>query len=168
MSIAADRHAAIDHDLGPGDEARFVGREKQRRMGGVAPVAHESRGNAIDTGFQQLLDIAPGALEVTAGLIYLALLTVLTLAKGLSVAIVAFGLIASAVCGLLGPLFVPFFIVPKLDFLFWGWFKAFLQYSFMPVVAYAYLIVFERFLYQVLTTYRKASRRTCICSTESK
>jgi type IV secretory pathway VirB6-like protein len=96
--------------------------------------------------------IAPGALEVTAGLIYLALLTVLTLAKGLSVAIVAFGLIASAVCGLLGPLFVPFFIVPKLDFLFWGWFKAFLQYSFMPVVAYAYLMVFERFLYQVLTT----------------
>jgi hypothetical protein len=96
--------------------------------------------------------IAPGALEVTAGLIYLALLAVLTLAKGLSVAIVAFGLIASAVCGLLGPLFVPFFIVPKLDFLFWGWFKAFLQYSFMPVVAYAYLMVFERFLYQVLTT----------------
>jgi type IV secretory pathway VirB6-like protein len=96
--------------------------------------------------------IAPGALEVTAGLIYLALLVVLTLAKASSVAIVAFGLIASAVCGLLGPLFVPFFIVPKLDFLFWGWFKAFLQYSFMPVVAYAYLMVFERFLFRVLTT----------------
>ena len=39
-------------------------------------------------------------------------------------AVIAFGLIASAVCALLGPLFVPFFIVPKLDWLFWGWFKA--------------------------------------------
>jgi hypothetical protein len=28
-------------------------------------------------------------------------------------AVIAFGLIASAVCGLLGPIFVPFFIVPK-------------------------------------------------------
>jgi hypothetical protein len=99
--------------------------------------------------------IAPGALDVTAGLIYLALLVVLTLAKALSVAVVAFGLIASAVCGLLGPLFVPFLIAPKLDWLFWGWFKTFLQYSFVPVVAYAYLMVFERFLYQVLTTLPK-------------
>jgi hypothetical protein len=37
-------------------------------------------------------------------------------------AVIAFGLIASAVCALLGPIFVPFFLVPKLDWLFWGWF----------------------------------------------
>ena len=65
---------------------------------------------------------------------------------------VAFGLIASAVCALLGPIFVPFFIVPKLDFLFWSWFKAFLQYSFIPVVALAFLMIFERFVFQFLTT----------------
>jgi type IV secretory pathway VirB6-like protein len=65
---------------------------------------------------------------------------------------VAFGLIASAVCALVGPLFVPFFIVPKLDWLFWSWFKAFIQYSFIPVVAFAFLMIFERFIYQYLTT----------------
>src|SRR5437899_428798 len=59
---------------------------------------------------------------------------------------------ASAVCALLGPIFVPFFIVPKLDFLFWSWFKAFIQYSFIPVVAFAFLMIFERFVYQFLTT----------------
>ena len=44
--------------------------------------------------------------------------------------VIAFGIIATAVCVLLGPIFIPFFIVPQLDWLFWGWFKCFLQYSF--------------------------------------
>jgi hypothetical protein len=79
-------------------------------------------------------------------------LIVVTLAKVISLAIVTFGLIASAVCALLGPIFVPFFIVPKLDWLFWSWFKAFVQYSFIPVVAFAFLMIFERFVFQYLTT----------------
>jgi type IV secretory pathway VirB6-like protein len=66
--------------------------------------------------------------------------------------VIAFGLIASAVCALLGPIFVPFFIVPKLDWLFWGWLKAFIQYSFIPVVAVAFLMIFEQFVYRYVTT----------------
>jgi TrbL/VirB6 plasmid conjugal transfer protein len=69
----------------------------------------------------------------------------------ISLAVVAFGLVGSAVCALLGPIFVPFFIVPKLDWLFWSWFKAFVQYSFVPVVAFAFLMIFERFIFQYLT-----------------
>src|SRR4029077_10709963 len=53
---------------------------------------------------------------------------------------------------LLGPIFVPFFIVPKLDWLFWGWLKAFIQYSFIPVVAIAFLMIFERFVFRYVTT----------------
>ena len=49
-------------------------------------------------------------------------------------------------------LFVPFFIVPKLDWLFWSWLKAFIQYSFIPVVAIAFLMVFERFIFRYVTT----------------
>ena len=63
-----------------------------------------------------------------------------------------FGLIASAVCTLVGPLFVPFFIVPKLDWLFWSWLKAFIQYSSIPVIAFAFLMIFERFLFGYLST----------------
>src|SRR6266542_1614659 len=91
--------------------------------------------------------VQPDAWSILANLLYWLLLIVVTLAKVISLAVVAFGLIASAVCALLGPIFVPFFIVPKLDFLFWSWFKAFIQYSFIPVVALAFLMIFHRFLF---------------------
>lgn len=96
--------------------------------------------------------VQPDAWSILANLIYWLLLIVVTLAKAISLAVVAFGLIASAVCALLGPIFVPFFIVPKLDWLFWSWFKSFVQYSFIPVVAFAFLMIFERFIFQYLTT----------------
>jgi hypothetical protein len=96
--------------------------------------------------------VQPDAWAILANLLYWLLLIVVTLAKVISLAVVAFGLIASAVCTLVGPIFVPFFIVPKLDWLFWSWFKALLQYSFIPVIAFAFLMIFERFIYQFLTT----------------
>ena len=96
--------------------------------------------------------VQPDAWAILANLLYWLLLIVVTLAKVVSLAVVAFGLVASAVCALVGPIFVPFFIVPKLDWLFWSWFKAFLQYSFMPVVALAFMMIFERFVFNYLTT----------------
>src|SRR6478672_5451503 len=94
----------------------------------------------------------PDAWSVLANLIYWTVLLLVALAKALSLAVIAFGLIASAVCGLLGPIFVPFFVVPKLEWLFWGWLKSFIQYSFIPVVAIAFLMIFERFVYRYVTT----------------
>jgi hypothetical protein len=96
--------------------------------------------------------VQPDAWSILANLLYWMLLVFVIIAKVVSLAIVAFGLIASAVCALLGPIFVPFFIVPKLDWLFWSWFKSFIQYSFIQVVAFAFLMIFERFIYQYLTT----------------
>ncbi len=96
--------------------------------------------------------VQPDTWSILANLLYWLLLIAVTLAKVVALAVVAFGLIASAVCALLGPIFVPFFIVPKFDWLFWSWFKAFIQYSFIPVVAFAFLMIFERFIYQYLTT----------------
>src|SRR5207245_6747447 len=112
---------------------------------------------SLELGFDQLDElwqdfVQPDAWAILANLLYWLLLIVITIAKVLSLAIVAFGLIASAVCALLGPIFVPFLIVPKLDWLFWSWFKAFVQYSFLPVVALAFLMIFERFIFQYLTT----------------
>src|ERR1700732_2972206 len=104
----------------------------------------------LDQLWQQF--VQPDAWAILANLLYWLLLIVVTLAKVISLAIVAFGLIASAVCALVGPIFVPFFIVPKLDWLFWSWVKGVIQYSFIPVVAFAFLMVFERFIFQFLTT----------------
>jgi hypothetical protein len=94
----------------------------------------------------------PDAWSIIANLLYWLLLLVVGFTKFIAVAVVTFGLIASSICALLGPLFVPFFCCPGLDFLFWGWLKSFLSYSFMPVVAYAYLYMYERFIYAYLTT----------------
>jgi hypothetical protein len=112
---------------------------------------------AFDNIYQHFDDLAdhflqPDAWSILANLIYWTVLLLIALAKALSLAVIAFGLIASAVCGLVGPIFVPFFIVPKLDWLFWGWLKAFIQYSFIPVVAIAFLMIFERFVYRYVTT----------------
>ena len=112
---------------------------------------------AFDNVYRHLDDLSdhfmqPDAWSILANLIYWTVLLLIALAKGLSLAVIAFGLIASAVCGLLGPIFVPFFIVPKLEWLFWGWLKSFIQYSFVPVVAIAFLMIFEQFVYRYVTT----------------
>ena len=67
--------------------------------------------------------------------------------------VIAFGIIATAVCVLLGPVFIPFFIVPQLDWLFWGWFKCFIQYSFYQVVAAAVIFIIGNILTSFLTFY---------------
>ena len=104
--------------------------------------------------FDELSDhfLQPDAWSILANLIYWTVLLLIAFPKAVSLAVIAFGLIASAVCGLLGPIFVPFFIVPKLDWLFWGWLRSFIQYSFIPVVAVAFLMIFERFVYRYVTT----------------
>jgi len=56
-------------------------------------------------------------------------------------AIIAYGAIGAAVAGILGPLFIPFLLVDKLNFLFWGWLRAFIGFSFYKVVAAAVLSV---------------------------
>ena len=60
--------------------------------------------------------------------------------------VISFGYVAAAVCILIGPVLIPFFIVPKLEWIFWGWLRALLQYSFYPVVANAYVYVFGSML----------------------
>ena len=73
--------------------------------------------------FDELSDhfMQPDPWSILANLIYWTVLLLIAVAKAVSLAVIAFGLIASAVCALLGPIFVPFFIVRKLDWLFWGW-----------------------------------------------
>jgi hypothetical protein len=64
-------------------------------------------------------------------------------------AVLAYGAIASTIIGLLGPIFIPFLVFDKLDWLFWGWLKAYLGFSFYKVVAAATMNV----LSHVLTNY---------------
>ena len=79
-------------------------------------------------------------------LTFVVLYVILAVVQAVVLMIIGFGLIAQAVLLLVGPVFIPFFIVPKMDWLFWGWFKAFLQYSFYQVVANAFVYIFAKLL----------------------
>jgi hypothetical protein len=89
------------------------------------------------------LSITINVLEIIR---YAVTILALAAAEIASFVVIAFGYIAVAVSVLLGPIFIPFFIVPKLEWLFWGWLKSLLQYAFYPVVANAYIFVFGQLL----------------------
>jgi hypothetical protein len=94
----------------------------------------------------------PDAWSILANLLYWTLLVVIALAQFALLFVICFSMIAAAICSLVGPLFVPFFIVPTFEWLFWGWLKAFIQYAFTLVIANAFIFVFERFLSRYLQT----------------
>ena len=73
--------------------------------------------------------------------IYVIVTVLLAAAQAVAIVVVAYGFIATAVCVLVGPIFVPFFIVPKLEWLFWGWLRCFLQYAFYQVIASAVVYI---------------------------
>lgn len=89
------------------------------------------------------LSLALNALEVIR---YAITILCILAAQAAVFAVIAFGYVAVSVAVLLGPIFIPFFIVPTMDWLFWGWLKSLIQYAFYPVVANAYLFVFGNLL----------------------
>jgi hypothetical protein len=79
--------------------------------------------------------------DILGTAIYVIVTILLAAAQAVTIVVIAYGFIATAVCVLVGPIFVPFFIVPRMEWLFWGWFRCFLQYAFYQVVAAAVVFV---------------------------
>ena len=101
--------------------------------------------NAI-THEEQELGSPPGSFNILEDLTYLLITVILATMEAVAFGVIAYGYVASAVCVLLGPIFIPWFIVPKMDWLFWGWLKAFIGFSFYQVVASAFIYVFSKVL----------------------
>jgi hypothetical protein len=99
--------------------------------------------------FEARMD-APGVTDILGAILYTVVFILLAAAQAVAIVVIAFGFIATAVCVLLGPLFIPFFIVPKLEWLFWGWFRCFLQYAFYQVVAAAVVFVIGNLIMGIL------------------
>ena len=100
--------------------------------------------------FEARID-APGVTDMLGMAIYIIVIILLASAQAISIVVIAYGFIASAVCVLVGPIFVPFFIVPKLEWLFWGWLRCFLQYAFYEVIAAAVVYIIGNLIIGVLT-----------------
>jgi len=77
---------------------------------------------------------------------------VLSILTALIGVIIAYGAIGATIIGLLGPIFIPWMVFGKTDFLFWGWLKAFLGFEFYKVVAAATLSVISHLLISYLTS----------------
>lgn len=95
--------------------------------------------------FELRLD-SPAWGDFLGTLVYVVVLILLATAQAVAIIVIAYGFIATAVCVLVGPIFVPFFIVPKMEWLFWGWFRCFIQYAFYQVVAAAVVYVIGNLL----------------------
>ena len=98
------------------------------------------------TGEEQQLGAPPGSFNVLEDLTYLLIAVILAAMEAVAFAVIAYGYVASAVCVLIGPIFIPWFIVPKMDWLFWGWLKACIGFSFYQVIASAFIFVFSKVL----------------------
>ena len=99
--------------------------------------------------FETRMD-SPGFGDILGTAEYVVIIILLAAAQAIAIVVIAYGFIATAVCVLVGPIFVPFFIVPKLEWLFWGWFKAFIQYAFYQVIAAAVVYVIGNLILGIL------------------
>ena len=79
--------------------------------------------------------------DVLGTAVYVLVMILLAAGQAIAIVVIAYGFIATAVCVLVGPIFVPFFIVPKMEWLFWGWFRCFLQHAFYQVIAAAVVFI---------------------------
>ena len=99
--------------------------------------------------FETRMD-SPGIADILGTIIYAIVIILLAAAQAIAIVVIAYGFIATAVCVLVGPIFIPFFIVPKLEWLFWGWFRCFLQYAFYQVIAAAVVFVIGNLILAIL------------------
>ena len=103
-------------------------------------IGHDATASMLQSIDASLQKSGPGMAMFTAPYMMVAYLinqiSLAVLAALISV-IIAYGEIAAAIIGLIGPIFIPFLVIEKLEFLFWGWLKAFLSFSFYKVIAAA-------------------------------
>ena len=110
----------------------------------VSTIGADTANNMLDSIDKILMQGGPGMTVLVAPyavIVYVIVQFLLAVLSALTSAILAYGAVGSAVVGILGPIFIPFLVIKQLDFLFWGWFKAFLSFAFYKVVAAAVLSV---------------------------
>lgn len=83
---------------------------------------------------------------------YLGLLFVIFFCKMALMFVTAGSYAFFAVCVVLGPLFVPWIIIPGTRRYFTGWLMCSIEFAFLPVVAAAFSMVQEQFIFAFLST----------------
>ena len=92
--------------------------------------------------------IAKAMMNPYFAIVYVVIQVMIAALSAIVSAIIAYGAIGSAVIGLLGPVFIPFLVFQKLEFLFWGWLRAFIGFCFYKVLAAAVFSILGHLLAQ--------------------
>jgi hypothetical protein len=106
----------------------------------------------VRTAASQSGDLSPAFTEPYALLCSYTVQITLSILSALIAVIIAYGAIGATIVGLLGPVFIPWMVFDKTEFLFWGWLKAFLGFEFYKVVAAATMSVMSHLLITYLTS----------------
>jgi hypothetical protein len=118
-------------------------------------IGHDSTQEVQDTirtALAQAGNLSPSFTEPYKLICSFTVQIVLSILTGLIAVIIAYGAIGATIIGLLGPVFIPWMVFDKTDFLFWGWLKAFIGFEFYKVVAAATLSVVSHLLISYLTS----------------
>lgn len=83
--------------------------------------------------------------------VYVCVLIDMFLVEGILFAVTILGFIAIGIGSLLGPLFIPWLIVPRLSWLFWNWIQFMLQYSFYRVLSSALVYIWANVIVRFFT-----------------
>lgn len=108
--------------------------------------------NAIHTALNTIGTMSPSFTEPYTLLCTYSVQVILSILTALIGVIIAYGAIGATVIGLLGPIFIPWLVFSKTEFLFWGWLKAFVGFEFYKVVAAATLSVMSHLLITYFTS----------------
>lgn len=106
----------------------------------VQIIGTDTTTNMLGSIKTSLSQSGPGIVTMTAPYLILAYFCtqiLLAILSALISVIIAYGAVGATVVGILGPVFIPFMVFEKTDFLFWGWLKAYISFSFYKVVAAA-------------------------------
>jgi len=108
--------------------------------------------NTIHTALSKVGTMSPSLTEPYTLLCTYTVQVILSILTALIGVIIAYGAIGATIIGLVGPIFIPWMVFGKTEFLFWGWLKAFIGFEFYKVVAAATLSVMSHLLITYLTS----------------
>jgi hypothetical protein len=108
--------------------------------------------SAIHLALSKVGNLSPSLTEPYTLLCTYTVQIILSILTALIAVILAYGAIGATIIGLLGPVFIPWMVFDKTDFLFWGWLKAFVGFEFYKVVAAATMSVMSHLLITYFTS----------------
>jgi hypothetical protein len=108
--------------------------------------------NTIHAALNKVGTMSPSFTEPYTLLCTWTVQIILSILTALIGVIIAYGAIGATIVGLVGPVFIPWMVFDKTEFLFWGWLKAFVGFEFYKVVAAATLSVISHLLISYFTS----------------